>query len=660
MYIKIGNTEIKYKTRENSFTILSEVLNSTMSFEKPTIVNTADELRIWFGDSFKEIYYMEELLRDNDNLSLYLFRPYQESSYLNRDTLRLLDGTSSEISYYFPVYSELGIFTAITNRKRSDLISLEGLVMEDLINGYQSYSFTLSLEDDFLKSGWFFIIPTNLIRKGSEERVMLYYDIIPNIPVNLYDKEVKISNKEELLKELESSGFTIEYLEDSKKYIITSGTLKVVDYFYSTNISGFSLEPNFRVNNELITEKIGNEGIIEFISKTIGGSVAKDSILEGNNISVEILPIGESKYRVIISRLGYIEYFEGYFITKFGEERLDDIISRESKLVYCNLLKEAENIPEGKWPLLGSYPEEYNSSMYINSIEAILDNEKSIYPDFLLIPNVKDVVSSLDPDLDYYKELEDIKNLLESVGTQALIQNSDNGWIYEYVESDPVNPQPGVVYVGKNNFKILNTNTGELEETTDREIINTTGNDFFFNYIDDPNNILLYFYRPINLKGYIPRPGYYLFLNGFLQDIYSMSTGDINYESPTDEKIISKLIDKKSNYLVENNLYWFYEKYQNGESYNTTGWMRFIIGKVSREIEKKKWLIVSKKNQTDIKKIIESVISGISKSYSMIRTLKISDMSVDMVSEKVSLTIETTISDLPENNFIIDVTLNYN
>lgn len=44
----------------------------------------------------------------------------------------------------------------------------------------------------------------------------------------------------------------------------------------------------------------------------------------------------------------------------------------------------------------------------------------------------------------------------------------------------------------------------------------------------------------------------------------------------------------------------------------------------------------------------------------MIKTLKISDMNIDMISEKISLTIDTTISDLPENNFIIDVTLNYN
>lgn len=656
MYIKIGNTEIKYRTQENSFIILSEVLDSIMSFEKPIIVSTADELRIWFGNSSREIDYLEELL-SNNNLSLYLFRPYQDDSFYNRDTLRILKDNTFGVSYYFPVYSELGTFSTSINKNRKIKISLNNLNIDDLVNGYQTYSFTLKLEDDFLKSGWFFIIPSNM--EGSSERTMLYYDVIPEIPINLYDKEIKISNKEELLGELENSGFLIESLNNSE-YTLISNTLRIVNYFYSTNITGFTLEPNFRINNELITEEIGNEGVIEFISKTIGGSAARDSILEGNNISVEILSIGNKKYRVIITRSGYVEYFEGYFITKFGEERLDSIISKNSKLVYCNLLEESELIPEGTWSLLGSYPEKYNSSMYMNSIEAILDNEKSIYPDFLLIPNVKDIVSSLDPDLDYYKELEDIKNLLESTGTQALIQNSDNGWTYEYIDSDPLDPKPGVVYVGNSNFKILNTNTGELEETTDREIINTTGNDFFFNYTGDSDNRLIYFYKSINLRGYIPRPGYYLFLNGFLQDIYSMSTGDINYESPTDEKIISKLIDKKSNYLVENNLYWFYEKYQNGESYNTTGWMRFIIGKVSREIEKKKWLIVSKKNQTDIKKIIESVISGISKSYSMIRTLKISDMSVDMVSEKVSLTIETTISDLPENNFIIDVTLNYN
>lgn len=656
MYIKIGNTEIKYRTRENSFIIISEVLDSITSYENPVIVNTSDELNIWFGDEFTDKDYLEELL-GNNNLSLYLFRPYCEKSFFNRDTLRLTK--DDNVPYYYPVYSDLNTFDFSIEEDYLVDITLDNLDINKLVDEYQTYSFLLELGKDFLKSGWFLVIPT--IYEDTTNRVLLYYDSIPNIPINLYDSEVKISSKEELLNELSKSNFLIKEIND-EKYLIVSDTLRVVNYFYSTNLSGFSMTPNFRINNELITNKIGknDKGVVEFVSKTIGGSTAKNSILEGSNILVEINKLDNSNYRVIISRFGYIEYFEGSFETTLGTERLDNLISKNSKLVYCNLIddREAKNIPEGSWSLLGSYPEEYDNSMYMSSINLILDNEKSIFSDFILIPNLKSIVSSLNPDLSYYSELKTLKDLLESTGTQALIQNSSNGWKYIYVEEDPKNPEEGIVYVGKNSFKILVN--GELIETTDREVINTMGNDFMFNYVDDLDNRLIYFYQPISLKGFSSRPGYYLFLKGFLEDIYSLSSKNINYESPTDESIISELKKKKSNYLVENNLYWYYEKYQNGDVYNTTGWMRFIIGKVSREIEKEKWNIISKKNQTEIRKIIESIISEISSKFSMIRTLNISEMNIDMISGKVDLTINTTISDLPENNFIIDVTLNYN
>lgn len=646
MYIKLGNTEIKYNSSENNYIILSEVVDSEMSYETPVIVNTSDELDIWFGKNYKERGYLNELL-GSKQVSLYLYKPeISDNLWDNRDTIRILDNSK----YLFPSYIDRD-FSEKTSTINGE-VSLDNLDINRIVSGLDTYVFEVNINFDNIGDDWFLVIPKE---KGSSNLpVLLYKTNIPEIPSIYYSDRIKINSEEELYQQLSNAGF--EIIDKDGKTIIFSKYLREVNYFYSES-SNFNMIPRFDLNNELISKSYKGSYYIEFISKTVGGVGPKDTLLEGCGINIEIIYISEYKYRIIISRFDYIEYFEGSLRPSLGEERIDNLISKSSKLVYCNIINDSE-IPTGKWTLLGSYKENYSSSNYISSIEKIFDNEKSIYPDFLLIPKIKNIVGPLDPDLDYYKELKYISDLSIDVGTQILVQNSENGWKYEFLEKDPDNPEKGVVYVINNSiYKILGED-GVLIETIDREITNTYGNDFIFNYTEDMDNRIVYFYNDMKVEGY-DRPGYYLFLLGFLQDIYSMSSYRVLYNQPS-ESSLKKLQEKKCNYLVYNNLLYYYEKYQNGEEYNTTGWMRFILGKVFREIEKKRWKIVSLRSYGEISEIFEDICTDISNRFSMVREIEISDLNIDYTTRKVSLTIETKISDLPNNNYTVDVTLNYN
>ena len=74
MYIKLGESAINYVARtDNSFMMVSELIDSGLSYEKPIIVRTVDELDIWFTQDFEEREYLVELLEKGINL--YLYKP---------------------------------------------------------------------------------------------------------------------------------------------------------------------------------------------------------------------------------------------------------------------------------------------------------------------------------------------------------------------------------------------------------------------------------------------------------------------------------------------------------------------------------------------------------------------------------------------------------
>ena len=88
MYIKEGITRVSYGSPSyDDFTILAEIVDSQMSYEKPILVRTKSQLYNWFGKEFSSMAFFEELL--DYGISLYLTRPVSTegdqtlSGYLN-------------------------------------------------------------------------------------------------------------------------------------------------------------------------------------------------------------------------------------------------------------------------------------------------------------------------------------------------------------------------------------------------------------------------------------------------------------------------------------------------------------------------------------------------------------------------------------------------
>ena len=102
MYIKLGSANLKYYQETNNWMIIGEVLDSGMSFEKPILVRTTEELDIWFGKDFKDHSYLQELI--NMGVVLYLYKPISKETTGDIDLDNYIDDNSvwirdSEISW---------------------------------------------------------------------------------------------------------------------------------------------------------------------------------------------------------------------------------------------------------------------------------------------------------------------------------------------------------------------------------------------------------------------------------------------------------------------------------------------------------------------------------------------------------------------------------
>lgn len=761
MYIKIGTTNIKYSTSQDDYMIFSEVIDSQLSYERPVLVRTSDELDIWFGRSFTDRNYFEELLESG--VTLFLYKPVKADQ--NKKGDNYIDLSSYEINntlYYnfselpeqgkektwYKIVSDNGMYEdentklkfeylvwidseyvyvknlpqnldknnteSLNNREvlsinyngylgprytypeykgNSEVFNIdESILLQNLpdldkINsGYETLCYDINIEEgiDFginLKESPYIIISgleeTVLIAFSSEESTQT----LPTVSTRYYDRReiINIKNRsrgeiiEDLLKIMNNLKYVTSTISDTKYQVYTSFVTKV-NYFY--NLQGFSMTPNFDKTHDILSQLSSNSQRINFVSKTIG--------TDENLIKVNIEKLQSiDNYRITISRFDYSEVYEGSLFNL--SNRIVNKINNDSKLVSCDVIETYTNkdgitklyslddeerdssLPTGEFELRRGKTEEFTPDMYKKAANSIFNDGDTVFFDFFLIPNIKNYNSKLDPDLDYYPEYVNFLVYSSLINCQILIQNSDNSWNYEIVDEIPNNPEEGIVYEIKQDdggsifMAIIN---GVFQTTTDREIINVYGNDYAFNYTEDIENRLVYFYRPMKVFGY-DRPAYYLYLNGLLMDTYSLSIKDVLYDCPTknpyeDEIIETRLQKYKCNYLVNNNQIYYYKKYQNGESFTTSNWMRFVMGKIQRELEKHKWEYISERMSGDIRTIIEEILSRISNSFSIVRRINLTEFILDTQNNKLDLTIETYMSDLVNNNISLDITLNYN
>jgi hypothetical protein len=136
----------------------------------------------------------------------------------------------------------------------------------------------------------------------------------------------------------------------------------------------------------------------------------------------------------------------------------------------------------------------------------------------------------------------------------------------------------------------------------------------------------------------------------------------VTASSSTDPYETSKedLEKHKCNYLIDNGHMYYYKCFFDGEGYYTTGWMRFVLGKVTRELEKNKWEYLGKRMVGQMKDSLETILGNITKTFSIVREITITDFNVDIQNNKLELTIYTEISDLVKSNITVDIVINYN
>ena len=452
----------------------------------------------------------------------------------------------------------------------------------------------------------------------------------------------------------------IEEIIEDRSYKLFSQLAVPVDFYYE--FPGLNLTPNYRDSqNFLCTNLSEQDWGIEIWSKTIGRG---DPNYEEDLIKVQIEELKEKEeYRFTISRFSYTEIFEGKLYPEQGEERLDYIISRKSKLIHVRFDNIIDGLRTGTWEIKGAIKENYTKDNYWKSLEALL-NDSSIYPDYILIPDKTKWTNDISDPNYLNKLLEYCKNY----SCQALIQNSLPDYVIRQVDDLPVwekDLEDYVLWTLGDGHYWKKGDFGLIEET-DTVTIETSQNlgDFIYNLRNEPDNRLIYFFQDMTVYG-IQRPGYYIYLLSLFSDNYSMSTTYINYNSfvnnpYVDEEFENTLKKYKSNYLVSNNQIYYYKDYQNGESYTSTGWMRFAIGKITRELQRNKSRYQGKRNNVEIERNIREVLNDIVRTFSIIDQIEITRFLVYNSENRIEISLNTKVKDLVNNNMGLDITINYN
>jgi hypothetical protein len=190
------------------------------------------------------------------------------------------------------------------------------------------------------------------------------------------------------------------------------------------------------------------------------------------------------------------------------------------------------------------------------------------------------------------------------------------------------------------------------------------GGDFIYNLTSDKENKLVYFFKSMTYK-YSERPGYYAYLRGVLLNEFSISVKDILYKNPTTDAFLvsdieSILEEYKSNYLVCDNQTYFYKDYQDGNDYITTGWTRFIAGKIFRELQKNSGDILGQQMLGVIRSKITDLISSISNGFSIVRSIGITEFEPTDNGQSLKVSLATVMNDQVKSDVNLDITVNYN
>ncbi len=647
MYIKLGTIKAnRYYDNPNDFIILSEVPSSSMSFESPTRVRSLDELDIWFGKTYQEYQYLRELVELG--ITLYLYKPVDPgtldtSQYLDKylegstpfptiDYLKEYIQGQENIRYHsgdgiwiFHSGSWIRERDLIAEKPSESILNRDTLVLlengnfchpkyfpeDDKIfetpealgnivysEGPGIYATRFSWSGDSIKDGEYLGF-----KSSSGQWIICYKGKESEIKDKFGRNNIiykKINSFSDLINTIEGD-YSFGKAISEKEYLIFSETRR--ELISMNSISSVSISWAIEAEESLLYSNIlkSGEGAVSFWSRTIGKD-SNEYDIDESRIKISIEDALEDGYIIRISRYGYTEYYIGHLIGTPEDEGIFDKINKNSKLVYCS----ADNInklPEGDFYLDGAKVETPSAGWYRKSMDMLVGGtlEDSIIPDFFMIP-----------DLSLYGEREDEQIFLP--------------------------------YATAGNFQYLISETSEEEYTK--------------NYLEDQENRLLYFYGEIQYLLY-SRPAYYVYLRCLLENSHGYQAEDIIYNSGNNPYIEKEELERyKCNYLVSNNQVYYYNKYQNGENYITSGLMRFIMGKVYREIQKRRWEIIGQRFNTLIENKINEIVQSVT-IFSNVKSIQISNYFPYPELGSLDIEVDIWTRELLQNNVTLDITINY-
>jgi hypothetical protein len=667
---------------------LEKVICSKSNVCKFSIINDSGTY-IWNKIEEDEYYKFTNVLELPQNTDR------QTSSLNNRDTVFIL-GNKGPINSISPKFD----YNTTGFCKYGDILEvnlntnfLKFIDEDKLEKDEQTFAFRIRHsyycdEEIDIEHGYVIAPSLNSIREEDGELIydstlfVFNNDTSWNTIDNKYYKDVvHVKRMSEFIKGLESIGYLTQ-LVDTKDNVSTtivySNTIIPVRKFFNLENLSLLVEPLSQVSKQILSNFLISESNIEsgirMWSKTIG--TLSETSNEGRiKVNVESLD-KKGSYRLTISRGNYNEVFEGSLVSKFGEERLDYTVSRESKLVYCEA---GDNIDfdsnlDGIYVLSGAIKEASNPSMFINSLSYIFDNTRQVYIDFFLVPDKYKYIdiNNLKKDTNYFEIYDIFLKYAKKNSCQFLIENLKTSTKVIKVdgvpELDVKTADPNVYYYDNISglySGIVNNEHKFIINKVKISIIENKG-DFIYNLVNDRENWLIYFYGSMMTKGEIERPGYYLFLKGILYNTFGKSEKEIMYSSgindsePYQKQSIEDVYEKyKSNFLTNNNHIFYYKKYFNGEDYTTTIWMRFVISKIFRELEKNKWRLISTNYVGKTKDILQSIINDIKESFSIVDNINIIKFNPSQNKNILYIGIETRVNDLVSNNISLDITINY-
>jgi len=599
------------------------------------------------------------LLPQNINLT--------STSTNNRDTL-IISSTKSENSNnlikftyldYNSVSEEFGIFQ---NKELIDSLenptnNLDKIDMEDVATGYQTLMFSF-YGNQLVDGDYFVFSDVSGDKDGTDSNnwKLLYYGDIENIPKDVRvmftesGKTIKVNNFNGLINKLKRSlGYSVIKNSDEHYYVYSKTILLVTNFYSSKNIR---IIPETKITEAIISRLI--TPAVEVVSKTIG----RCSDFEDDLIKFVIEENYNYGYRITVSRYTYSEVFEGSLDVTLGEERLDNKISRQSKLVRCNFHE--DTLKPGTYYLRGAVRETYTPEMYKYSLKKMLSDEYNdpTYPDYFFIPDKYKYTSDIVNENPYQLFLDYAKE----VGCQFLIENKSTDELFKIVEVEslPEVKEKGTYYKVQDTYYDWEGNI--VTDKFFNDVVNN-GGDFVYNLIEEENR-LVYFFKPMTYR-YEDRPGYYAYLRGVLMNDFAISVRDILYWTPTkdafvDEEIENKLIQYKSNYLVCDNFTYFYKDLQDGSSYITTGWTRFVLGKIFRELQKNSGELLGQQILGIVRSGISDLFTTISRNFQIVYSIGITEFEPDETGQSLKISMETIVNDQVKSNVTLDITVNYN